>query len=159
MESGESEHGRTTRWETLEAKPGYWRGRVHVSHDPSLEEDGLLREARTIELSVVPTLFGHPHGVVTLLEKNDERQDFEVTWPIPIPCAARSRAASPVRSRVACAAHPATITYALAALAPIAGAAAGLFSGQSRLRKAESAAQSMRASARSSAASRSGKTC
>ena len=28
IESADSEHGRTTRWEKMDAGPGYWRGRV-----------------------------------------------------------------------------------------------------------------------------------
>jgi serine/threonine-protein kinase len=149
MESGESEHGRTTRWETLEKSAGFWKGRVHLSHDPSIEEDGLLQRARAVELSVVPTLFGLPLGTVALLEKNEERQDFEVRWALPT--AQRGvisgAIAGAVAGAVACVAHPAPATYAAAVLLPIAGAVGGLFSSRDKARKVESAAQAMRVSA------------
>jgi hypothetical protein len=53
MDSSDSEHGRTTRWETTESRAGYWRGRVRIGHDPALEKDGHLARAREIELAVV----------------------------------------------------------------------------------------------------------
>jgi hypothetical protein len=87
LDGADSEYGRTTRWETIEAGPGFWRGRVYIAHDPALEEDGLLALQRTAELHVVPALFGfdrvtvaaHPASTVssTMLV-----QDYEVRWPI-----------------------------------------------------------------------------
>lgn len=83
------EEMRTARWETLEAVPGRWRGRVLLSYDPQLERDGLLCLARGAELRAVPALFGLPPGEVTLLEPNRATftsrtgatgQEYQVTW-------------------------------------------------------------------------------
>ncbi|MGD0679898.1 MAG: hypothetical protein ABSC94_31330, partial [Polyangiaceae bacterium] len=32
-----AQYGRTTRWETLAAGRGWWRGHVGIAHDPALE--------------------------------------------------------------------------------------------------------------------------
>lgn len=149
MESGESEHGRTTRWETLERRPGYWRGRVHLSHDPAIEEDGLLSKARQVELSIVPTLFGYPRGEVALLSKADEAQEFEVRWSLPTARVGvvTGLVAGVVAGASTCIIHPSAATTAVAALAPIAGAAAGFFWSKGQASKIESAAQTIRVSA------------
>jgi tRNA A-37 threonylcarbamoyl transferase component Bud32 len=63
LESADSEYGRTTRWETIDTRRDGWRGRVIILHDPSLEEDGLLRLARLAELAAVPALFGYRGAV------------------------------------------------------------------------------------------------
>lgn len=83
LDGTESEHGRTVLWETEEAAPGRWRGRVRLAHDPALEADGLLARARAVEVSVVPMLFGYPRGAVTTDAPKDGVQSFEVRWRTP----------------------------------------------------------------------------
>jgi serine/threonine-protein kinase len=84
IDGSESDYGRTTRWETLSSEPGAWSGRVHIAHDPLLEEDGLLKEARAAELSVVPTLFGYARAEVEIVEPaGSEAQEFKVRWRLP----------------------------------------------------------------------------
>src|ERR1700722_5914915 len=83
LDASESEYGRTTRWETLEARPGLWRGRVTVAHDPALEEDGLLRLARLAELRAVPALYGFEVATARVRSEGEPRtlgiaQEFEV---------------------------------------------------------------------------------
>lgn len=85
LDSSESEYGRTTKWETLVVDRGYWRGRVHVLHDPSLEEDGLLALMRAAELRAVPALFGHGPARVTAKaatanESSLVSQEYEARW-------------------------------------------------------------------------------
>ncbi len=149
IESADSEHGRTTRWETIESGPGFWRGRVRIGHDPKLENDGELARMRAIELSVIPTLFGYPRGNVAMRDKKEDAQEFEVKWPIPSP--ARSIAAGAVIGALAggaaLAAHPSTPSILAALFTPIVGGAAGLFWGRDRARKIETAAQAVRVSA------------
>ncbi|MBX3230082.1 MAG: serine/threonine protein kinase [Labilithrix sp.] len=149
MDAGESEHGRTTRWETLESRPGYWKGRVHLTHDPALEEDGLLAQARAVELSVVPTLFGYPRGEVRTLEKSDEKQDFEVSWRVPSP--KRGAIMGLVGGGVAGAAvygvNPAPASLGALALAPLVSAGVLAFLQSKEARRIESAAQTIRVSA------------
>jgi hypothetical protein len=88
LDSSDSEYGRTTRWETIESRLGFWRGRVHIAHDPSLEEDGLLALMRVAELAAVPALFGYGTGTVsargvTTSTVSDVAQEFEVRWSVP----------------------------------------------------------------------------
>ena len=88
LDSSDSEYGRTTRWETIDTKEGYWRGRVHIAHDPSLEQDGLLALARVAELAAVPALFGYGRGAVSARgvstsTVSDVAQEFEVRWSVP----------------------------------------------------------------------------
>jgi len=149
IDSSDSEYGRTTLWERLEARPGYWRGRVRIAHDPKLEADGLLARARAVELSIVPTLFGYPRGTVAQSKKDDDAQEFEVRWPLPAPV--RGVVAGAVMGAIAggaaLAVHPGTASTLAALFTPIFGAAAGLFWTRDRLRRVESAAQSVRVSA------------
>ncbi len=149
IESSESEHGRTTLWEKIEARPGYWRGRVRIAHDPKLEEDGLLARIRQVELSVVPTLFGYAHGKVVLHAKTNDAQEFEVRWPLPTPArgVAVGAIAGAAAGGAALAAHPSTASTLAALLIPVAGAAAGLLWTRDRVRRIETAAQAMRVSA------------
>ena len=85
LDGTESEYGRTTLWETLESRPGAWRGRVRVAHDPRLEQNGYLAKLRAAELSMVPCLFGHARGSVVAKDvKNDlSVQEYAVTWVLP----------------------------------------------------------------------------
>jgi serine/threonine protein kinase len=70
-------------WESLEARPGMWRGRVRILHDLAFEADGVLAQARAAELSVVPMLFGYPRGTVRVEPNGSEPTEVVVTWPIP----------------------------------------------------------------------------
>jgi serine/threonine-protein kinase len=89
VDAADSEYGRTTRWETLSARRGGWRGRVSIAHDPHLEEDGLLGLARLADLQAVPALFGFTRVTARALEKGESAagltQDFEVAWAVPDP--------------------------------------------------------------------------
>jgi serine/threonine-protein kinase len=85
LDGSESEYGRTTRWETITSGEGFWRGRVHIMHDPALEEDGLLNLARAAELAGVPMLFGYGKGEVTALEATGAKAEFDVRWSPPNP--------------------------------------------------------------------------
>lgn len=149
IDSSDSEQGRTTRWEKIEARPGYWRGRVRIGHDPKLEENGLLARIREVELSVIPTLFGYARGQVGLREKKEDAQEFEVRWSLPTPARGVTIGAfaGAAAGAAALAAHPSTASTLAALLVPVAGAAAGLLWTRDRVRRIESAAQSMRVSA------------
>jgi serine/threonine-protein kinase len=146
IDSSDSEHGRTTRWETVESRAGYWRGTVRIGHDPALEKDGLLAKARTIELAVVPMLFGFPEGTVATLASSDETQEFEVRWVVPTPArgVGIGAAGGVAIGAAALAAHP-SMLFALAALAsPIVLGGIGLAWTRDRTRRVGTAAQAMR---------------
>lgn len=149
LDSSESEHGRTTRWETIEARPGYWRGRVRIAHDPALETDGVLARGREIELAVVPMLFGYPRAAVTMTSTSEESQEFEARWGLPKPgtnvvVGAVSGAAA---GALALAAHPSVLSAIIALAAPVVGAGLGVAWTRDRTRRIESGAQAMRVSA------------
>src|SRR5260370_4043933 len=59
LDAVDSQNGRTTRWETIRSRRGWWRGRVTIAHDPELEQDGLRRLARLAELAALPASFGY----------------------------------------------------------------------------------------------------
>ena len=121
LDGSESEYGRTTVWETLEAAPGRWRGRVRLAHDPRLEASGHLASLRAAELSIVPCLFGYPRGKVT--RTGDEAaQEYVVEWALP----ASSQRASALG---ACGGVVGVGVPALAAYGPLVGAAAGVVGG------------------------------
>lgn len=146
IDSSDSEHGRTTRWEAIEARAGYWRGKVRIGHDPALEKDGLLAKARAIELAVVPQLFGFERGVVTALASSDDAQEFEVRWVVPTAARGVGIAAG-VGALVGggcLAAHPSLVTTLLALGAPLVLGGAGLGMARGQLRKVETQAQAMR---------------
>jgi hypothetical protein len=87
LDTTDSQYGRTTRWESVEAGRDRWRGRVSIAHDPALEEDGLLSLGRLAELAAIPALFGYPDTKARSLP-GDSRgggvvQDYEVEWVIP----------------------------------------------------------------------------
>lgn len=149
IESSESEYGRTTRWERIEGRPGYWRGRVRIGHDPRLEKDGLLADARGVELAIIPTLFGYPPASVTLCDRKDDVQEFEARWPVPVPGRlAAAGAGSGVAVGVAAAvAYPSAWTVGAAVLAPFVLGVLGRVRHLDRVRRIESAAQAMRVSA------------
>ncbi|MEO6576517.1 MAG: hypothetical protein ABIP89_21895, partial [Polyangiaceae bacterium] len=87
LEAGDSEYGRTERWETILSGRGSWRGRVHLAHDPLLEQDGLLALARLAQLRAVPALFGYGPGDVArgvnTAAKSEFSQEFEARWKVP----------------------------------------------------------------------------
>jgi hypothetical protein len=88
LDTADSQYGRTTRWETTDTRRGWWRGRVSIAHDPSLEEDGLLRLGRLAELAAVPALFGYPNAKARALPSSGARvqgivQEYEVQWLVP----------------------------------------------------------------------------
>jgi serine/threonine-protein kinase len=87
LDAVDSQHGRTTRWETLKTRRGEWQGRVTVAHDPSMEQDGLLILARLAELAAVPALFGYSRvgarSVSDSVRPKGIVQEFEVTWAVP----------------------------------------------------------------------------
>ena len=146
LDGSESEYARSTRWETLEARHGFWRGRVLIMHDPALEEGGLLALMRAAELRAVPALFGYkPIGVraegVVAHEASSLAQTYEVKWRV-------------VRAPIAIGAFAivfAAIGFAIAAghasivgASALAGALAGALFARDRMRRAESRAQSNR---------------
>jgi hypothetical protein len=153
LDAVESEYGRTTRWETIATRPGWWRGRVSIAHDPSLEEDGLLRLARLAELAAVPELFGWPHAVARATTEATSRasaavQEYEVAWSVPD---ARVSGAFGAAIGVAVGAsslllHPASmlIDLVMALVAGMAGALVGAIRSRERLRRAETQAQALR---------------
>jgi hypothetical protein len=85
LDAVDSQYGRTTRWETTATRRGWWRGRVTIAHDPSLEQDGLLRLARLAELTAVPALFGYPDATARVVAGEEPVgmvQMYEVTWSV-----------------------------------------------------------------------------
>jgi serine/threonine-protein kinase len=153
FDATDSQYGRTTRWETVGARRGWWHGRVTVTHDPLLEEDGLLRLARLAELAAVPALFGYPNAVARLTADssggaNAIVQDYEVSWSVPRP--GRTGIVGVILASClgvfAWLLHIGT-PQVDAVLGLAAGVAGGLFSvmrARERIRRAETHAQQMR---------------
>jgi hypothetical protein len=152
LDATDSQHGRTTRWDTLACRPGRWHGRVNLAHDPSIEQDGLLRLARLAELAVVPALFGYsavsarsisdaarPAGVV---------QEFEVTWTVADPRLGGILGAAlgfvvgliPLLTNILAV----ELEWAVLAVSIGIGAVAGVLRARDRLRHAENHAQQTR---------------
>jgi hypothetical protein len=148
LDSSDSEYGRTTRWETIETRIGFWRGRVHIAHDPAMEQDGLLALARVAELASVPALFGYGRGEVSAKGVNtstvsDVAQEFEVRWSVPT-----AKRTGPIGAAVGLAIaavpffnHPSIGSAGLAAGAVCAGALVGMAVARERLRHTETSAQ------------------
>jgi hypothetical protein len=87
LDTTDSQYGRTTRWESIEASRSRWRGRVSIAHDPALEQDGLLALGRLAELAAIPALFGYPDAQARAVA-GDPRgvalvQEYEVEWVVP----------------------------------------------------------------------------
>ncbi len=151
LDAADSEYGRTTRWETVTTRRGFWRGRVSIAHDPSLEEDGLLRIARAAELAAVPALFGWPDAVARAIPDAGARgsaQEYEVEWSVP-----DARASGILGGAIGAAlgatslvANPGwkAIDAAGMAIASAAGAFLGAMRARDRLRRAETQAQALR---------------
>jgi hypothetical protein len=84
---------KTSRWEKIAARPGFWHGRVILSHDPAVERDGLCSLARAAELSAVPALFGFGPGTVQVLPSKSVvtvsartgaiAEEYVVRWSVP----------------------------------------------------------------------------
>ena len=149
LDGTESEYGRTTLWETVESRPGLWRGRVRIAHDPRLEQSENLAELRAVELSMVPCLFGHPRAEVRR-EGSLTQQDYTVTWALPV-APSRTRALGGAMG-AALGALPVAFVghgYALASVVALAalGAVAGHVFASDRRGKVESRAQSLRVAA------------
>jgi serine/threonine-protein kinase len=156
LDSADSEYGRTTRWESIETRKGYWRGRVSIAHDPGLEKDGLLHLARLAELSAVPQLFGFGRVQVKARTQSESRsaglqQEFEVQWSTPdvtvgvaIGAAAGAVVGSiPLVGNLASTA----VSGVLLAAGVGAGALAGVVRTRDTLQRAEARAQSLRVQA------------
>jgi len=153
LDAADSQYGRTTRWETLDTRRGWWRGRVLIVHDPSLEQDGLLRLGRLAELAAVPALFGYPDAVARSLPDAENRsasmvQEFEVSWSVSN---ATSHGAIGAAVGLAvgvvplCLHHGAPELSALFALfAAATGGLAGVMRAREALRRAETYAQQAR---------------
>ncbi len=146
IDSSDSEHGRTTRWETSDSGPGFWRGKVRIGHDPALEKDGLLAKARELELAVVPLLFGYGAGTVTAHATTDDTQEFEVRWALPTTTRGVGIGAGVgvAVGAASLAAAPSMIGAVVALAAPLALGGLGLVWTRDRIRKIETAAQGMR---------------
>jgi hypothetical protein len=148
LDSSDSEYGRTTRWETIETRVGFWRGRVHIAHDPAMEEDGLLALARVAELASVPALFGYGRGEVSAKGVNtstvsDVAQEFEVRWSVPT-----AMRTGPIGAAIGLGIatipffnHPSLGAAGLALGVTCAGALAGMAVARERLRHTETSAQ------------------
>ncbi|MBV9949268.1 MAG: hypothetical protein JOZ69_20635, partial [Myxococcales bacterium] len=155
LDAADSEYGRTTRWETIATRRGFWHGRVNLSHDPALEEDGLLRLCRLGELAAVPLLFGWPSAEARVRADAPPRpgasatvQEYDVSWSVPNTVADRALGAAvgfglglaPVIAHPISAEISATI---LAVTAGIGGFVGGMRA-RERLRHAETQAQAIR---------------
>jgi hypothetical protein len=151
LDSGDSEYGRTTRWETLQTRPGWWRGKVSVAHDPTLEEDGLLGLGRLAELAAVPALFGYPGAKASPIVAGGRAptvvQEYEVKWVVSRPAmtVAVGAAAGLALGMTSFAARlGAGTTLALASGAGALGGWAGAMRARENGRRAESHAQRVR---------------
>ncbi len=154
IDGSDSEYGRTSRWETFTSRPGFWRGRVVVVHDPALEEDGLLGVSRIAELSAVPALYGYGQGKVTCTGERAETavhasQTYEVRWKMPD--ARRSIAllgglgfALGLTPLIR---WPSILTLVILVALTAAGALLGSFRARERERRREASAQAVRVQA------------
>jgi serine/threonine-protein kinase len=90
---GGDEH-KTFRWEVLSTTPGFWRGRVTVSHDPLFERDGLCSLARAAELRAIPAMFGYGPGRVEVSRASEQgppassrnraiSEEYTLRWKVP----------------------------------------------------------------------------
>jgi len=150
LDAVDSQYGRTTRWETIRSRRGWWRGRVTIAHDPELEQDGLLRLARLAELAAVPALFGYSDAMARAVGDAGLRagvvQDYEVTWAVPN-VALESGLGAVVGLCIGATsllAHLGAMSAVIASAAAAAGGLAGAVRANDRLRRADSHAQQTR---------------
>jgi serine/threonine-protein kinase len=140
----------TTRVETIEAGADFWRGKLHVLHDPALERGGLLAAARRAELAAVPTLFGCPPARVketASLERGDGHYAYEARWSARGPDATRWTTLTLTTIAFAAVgwfAFRSSGAIAMAVLGAAAGALAVRFYAMEIARRAQVHAQSMR---------------
>jgi serine/threonine-protein kinase len=153
LEGSDSAYGRTTRWETTAFRPGRWRGRVNMAHDPSLERDGLLGLVRLAELCAVPALFGYARPAARAVgdtvnpAAGGVAQDYEVTWKVPDPVASAalgSVACATVASLSFLVHTGAAIDASTAAGGAVIGAIGGVMRARELRRRAQVHAQRMR---------------
>jgi serine/threonine-protein kinase len=153
LDAADSQYGRTTRWETAATRRGWWRGRVIIVHEPSLEQDGLLRLGRIAELTAVPALFGYPDAVARIVADADGRsaslvQEFEVSWSVPdaTKTGALGGAVGLAVGIVPLLAHqgPPELSALFALFAAATGGLAGVMRARDVLRRAETHAQQAR---------------
>jgi hypothetical protein len=155
LDATDSQYGRTTRWETLASHRGYWRGQVTIAHDPSIEDDGLLRLSRLAELAAVPALFGWTGATARSIPEMGARtgglvQGYEVRWPVPDAGSngVWGSMAGLVLGAIPLLARPGSpVAGATAALVVLGGGLAGVAAARHRIRRAESRAQATRVQA------------
>lgn len=149
LEAQEGEYGGTTRWETLLSSPSGWSGRMHLTHDPALEADGLLALARIAELSAVPALFGFGRATFVTCKPVASRggayQEFEVRWRVPssVQSSLVGGAGGAAVFALPVLVHLTTMATGalMVAFGAMAGTALGFLVARDRLRRAESHAQ------------------
>ncbi|MFO0676362.1 MAG: serine/threonine-protein kinase [Polyangiaceae bacterium] len=149
LDASESEYGRTMRWETLDAGDDFWRGRMHVLHDPTLESDGLLSLGRVAELSAIPALFGYGRATFVTSKpvtvQSGTYHEFEARWRVPnvlqatLAAGAGFAATSVVPMLVLPTSPPAMLSAFVGAFGL--GALVGAGWSRDKTRRAESAAQ------------------
>jgi protein kinase-like protein len=152
LDAADSEYGRTTRWETVTSRRGYWHGRVSIGHDPSLEEDGLLRLARLAELAAVPALFGWPNAVARTHAEGASRgpglvQEYEVEWAVPhasLSAALAGAVGAAIGALSFAGAASKQLDAMLVLVGGVGGALVGAVRARDRLRLAETQAQALR---------------
>jgi serine/threonine-protein kinase len=153
LDETETDYARTTRWETLEVEQGRWVGRVHIAHDPRIEEDGLLGLARVAMLAAVPVLFGFGPGRVAVQPRaraegsSELAEPFDVRWSVPShlrSAGVGAAGAAAVAAGSFLVGLPASLSAGLVAAASLGGGAAGVVLARDRLRRAESVAQKTR---------------
>lgn len=160
LDSADSEYGRTTRWETLESRRGWWQGRVSIAHDPALEEDGLLHLLRLAELAAVPELFGFGGVHVRAGAQGEARaaglvQEFEVEWAVPNASAGAALGGSGGAVIGALPLALQLLSTSVSIVLLVAGGAAGAMIGALRSREAERKAESKAQATRVAALERS----
>jgi Protein kinase domain len=150
LDAVDSQYGRTTRWESIRSRRGWWRGRVTIAHDPELEQDGLLRLARLAELAAVPALFGYSDAKARATGDPSPRagivQDYEVTWAVPN-VALESALGAALGAGIGITsllAYAWGVSAIVGGAAAIAGGLAGALKASDRLRRADGYAQQTR---------------
>jgi Protein kinase domain len=170
LDAADSQYGRTTRWETIASRVGWWHGKVTIVHDPAIEADGLLRQARLAELAAIPALFGFPGAHARVVSGDGPApapaptdaptrmvgaeapriivQEYEVSWSVPDAASSGLVGAliGGALGTVPLLAQVGTLGSGLlvTATAGIIGGLGGVVRARDRLRRAESHAQQTR---------------